>query len=204
MQNMDANTQPRGRGRGRGFLSSKLEVTPGPQPVKEKTVNEVVKQLHRSNIKSTVGYLTRPEIPESRRQEILDESVEEVCNTVLDNIEFVEVGTEFLKYLWDADIPGGLSIRRILVTRIQTIYRVRGDLTATEFQNYAALLCELFGCLTINSMPLNALTGPVYSILQDLLLKTENSQDNVLTFHMLIRKHGSLLERLDKVRKFSK
>lgn len=208
--NMDAgsgsaNLQPRGRGRGRGMLSVRAGVAPkpGPQESKEKTVKEMVKQLQMNNIQATVDFLTRPRTQEGQLQEILDETVDVVCNSVIDNIEFSEVGTELLRHLWDIDLPGGISIRKPLLTRIQALFKARDNLTDSEFLGYSSLLCDLFGCLTINSLPLNALVGPVYAILQDLLCKRGSSQDNMLTFHMLLRKHGPLLQKQDEVRKGS-
>ena len=189
----------KGRGRGRGIVAPRVGVAPGLQEPKEKSVKDLVKELQPSNLKSTVEFLTVRPMTNERHQDLLDKAVEEVCDRMLENTEFVDIGAELLKYLWDAKLPDSVSIRKPLLTRIQTIYRARNNLTETEFQNYAALLCELFGCLTIGDQPLAALTGPVYALLHELLVDRGKYQNNILTFHMLILKHGLLLEKQEKV-----
>ena len=188
-----------GRGRGRGIISPKPTQAKGPQESSEKDVKQLVKELQASNIKTTAEFLTRPSVPNEQCQELLNETIEEVCDKVLKNVEFVEVGSSLLKYLWDTDYRENVSVRKPLLSRVQAIYRARNNLTNTEFQGFATLFCELLSSLTINNEPLVALNRPVYEILHELIDRA-NSEDSILTFHMLLCKHGALLEKQDKVR----
>ena len=189
-----------GRGRGRGSASTKDDVAQEPHKNDAEDIKRMVKQLQPNGIKLIMEFLSRPSLPNERCQELLNQTIEEVCSNVLENVEFIEVGAKLLQCLWNTDLPSSASIRKPLLSRIQTIYRSREKLTNTEFQGYATLFCELFSCLTINGEPLSALCNPLYAILQELLCERGSSESNTLTFHMLACKHGSFLERQEKVR----
>ena len=189
-----------GRGRGRRTKSSLDDVAQDTHKNEEENIKKIVKQLQPSSINHIIELLSRPNVPNERCQELLNETIEEVCSNVLENVEFVEVAAKLLKCLWDTDLPSSASVRKPLLSRIQTIYRTRDKLTNTEFEGYATLFCELFSCLTINDDPLAALSKPLFVILQELLCERGNSESNILTFHMLVCKHGSFLEKQEKVR----
>ena len=189
-----------GRGRGRGIASQRGTLLQGTREPQEQTVKQLLKQLQPSNIQNTVDYITRPSISHEKCQENLNEAVEIVCSNVLENIEFVEIGAKLLKSLWDSDLPGDISSRKPLMSKIQKIYQARKNLTDSEFQNYATLLCELWSCLYIQNEPIIALTTPVYAILQEFLHEKGNSHDSIFTFHQVICKHGTLLAKQNKVK----
>ena len=187
------------RGRGRGIVSQRGKLVQGTREPQEQTVKQLLKQLQPSNIRNTVDCLTRPSVPH-KCQEQLNEAIEIVCSNVLENIEFVEIGAKLLKSLWDSDLPDDVSSRKPLMSKIQKIYQARNNLTDTEFQNYATLLCELWSCLYIHDEPIIALNTPVYAILQEFLHEKGNSHDGIFTFHQVICRHGTLLAKQNKVR----
>ena len=185
---------PKGRGRGRGIMQAKPAAQ---QQTKEKTLKEYLRELQQGSMKSTFDFVTRPS---PRGQEVLDETAAEICSRVLQDVEFVETAAEFLKMLWDASLYENVSIRKPLLIQIQKIYQGRDKLTDFELQSYVAFMCDLFGSLLINGEPLNVLIGPIYSILRDLLKKNVTpDMQNILTFHMVMSKHGSLLQKQNKV-----
>ena len=175
-----------------------MQTRPGAQqPTKEKTLKEYLRELQQGSLKATFDFVTRPS---PRGQEVLDETAAEICTRVLQDVDFVETAAEFLKMLWDASLNENVSIRKPLLVQIQKIYQGRDKLTDSEFQSYTAFMCDLFGSLLINGEPLNALIGPIYAILRDLLKKNITpDMQNILTFHMVMSKHGSLLQKQNKV-----
>ena len=175
-----------------------MQARPGAQqPTKEKTLKEYLRELQQGSMKATFDFVTRPS---PRGQEVLDETAAEICSRVLQDVDFVETAAEFLRMLWDASLNENVSIRKPLLVQIQKIYQGRDKLTDSEFQSYAAFMCDLFGSLLINGEPLNALIGPIYAILRDLLKKNITpDMQNILTFHMVMSKHGSLLQKQNKV-----
>lgn len=184
----------KGRGRGRGIVS--MLKKPGPEPKKEKSIHEYIQELHIGEIQSTFDFVRRPS---ARSQDILDETVSEVCSRALKETDFADVAASLLQKLWVLDQPNNLSIRKPLLSRVQKLYQGRNELTDEEFQGYSALLCELFSTLKILDEPLKALVGPVFNVMKGLLDRAKKSLDSMLTFHVLLLKHGSHLERENKV-----
>ncbi len=185
----------RGRGRGRAIISSQLQ-RPGGEPAAQKSTKDHIKDLNPKTLESTIEYLTRRTVS----QEVLNEATTELCTRVLNDVDFVKLAVELIDKLWNSNEPDNVSIRKPLLSKLQEFYKTRDNLLEGELQAYATLLAELFSILRLSDQPLKAFVAPVYNILKDLIDREDKDQNNILTFHDIILRHGFLLDKQDQVK----
>ncbi|XP_065052918.1 MIF4G domain-containing protein-like [Rhopilema esculentum] len=187
------------RGRGRGRRENPVtssDKAPGHNVKDTDAKVNILALLQSGSVQAAVDFLDNAHgdiLPA-----LLDDVVDKVCNSILENVEVVENSAGLFKRLWDDEFKESALVRRSLLLRLQKQYTGRDGLTDAAFQGYASFLCELFSQLRVQGHYLLALVAPVYAVLTDFLKQRDKSQDNLLTFHMLMCKHGLLLEKVAK------